>query len=207
MLTRRVLLAAFALVFVLPSAAHAQVPLTAERFAALDTALTEFIPLSAARVSSEDYDAARTACRSLDSADPLLNPLRKACTASVRYDKAFDAFADCESRRRCFRTARRARIAVNAVIRRERDANGAAKAAGLVEACYSVLRTTRSQLRLLARTSDFLRLAQRVVRTQSRKLSRRLLRRGRSIDRAANKEPSATQQREDFREACAPPAA
>ncbi len=190
-----------------PAAASAQTPLTPERYAALDAVYAAAVALDADDASTVDLAAVRQSCRTLDSADPLLGPLRKSCTASYTFAVAFEAFGDCASRASCRRTARAARTAVNEAIRLTRAANAAIRAATLVSGCAGVLRSDRADLRLLERFRAFLRLAQRALDSRSPALGRRLIREGKAIDRLAAKVPSAAREREDFRAACDPAAA
>lgn len=205
MLTRLVALAAFALYVGLRSAAQAQVPLTPERYAAMDRAYSGIVPLSAKSPSRSDYANARTACRSMDSADPLLGPLRRSCNSTVKLIKALEAFDRCSVLVRCVKRSRSTRIAVNRLVRHDREANKAAKAATLVKGCYRELRATKADLRLLERLGGFFRTFQRFAKTGSRTHARRLLRQQKAINRGDTRSP--VHERSDFRNACAPAAA
>ena len=198
--------AALLLTAVLAPPASAQTPLTAERFALLDDVYTATIAL-ADRPSAKDFSAARAACRALDSADALLGPLRKACTAGIKMVKPIDEFARCRTALGCLRSARRARIALNDGIRTARAANAAIDAAMLVGACRRELRASKAELRVLERMRSLLRLVQETLVTGSPTLARRVRREADAVDRLAAKQPSPARERKLFRAACAPPAA
>ena len=184
--------------------AGAQTPLTPERFALLDTVYTTTIAVDADNASAQDYAAAHAACRALDSADPLLGPLRRPCTAGAKMFKALNAFSACAMPPGCLRSARRARVALTEAIRLARAANTAVDAAGLVDGCRRELRASQGELRLLERLRSVLGLVQQTLATGSRKLGRRLLREADVIDRLVAQQPSPARQRKQFRAACAP---
>lgn len=206
MLTARVILAVFALGAALPAAAQAQTPLTPERYAALDRAYTGILPLDARSPSGSDYAAARTACRSMDSADPLLAALRRSCNSTVKFLKTLQTFNGCSSIASCGKRSRPARIAVNRLIRHDRAANKALRSAALVDGCYRELRTTKAELHQLERYRGYFRSFQRLAKTRSPKVARRLLRQENAINRAMGDDRSAADVRSDVRKACAPPA-
>ncbi len=189
-----------------PAAAGAQTPLTPTQFALIDDVYTTTIPLSKTP-SARDFAAARAACRALDSADPLLGPLRKACTASVRLVKPINDFTNCRTAVGCLRTARRARIELTAFIAHVRAMNVAIDAAKLVPGCREELRASKADLRYFERTRKVLRDLQEAIVTGSEKLARRVQREGNALDRLAAKQPTATRERKTYRAACAPPGA
>lgn len=184
-------------------AAGAQTPLTPTQFAALDGVYTTQIALEG-KTSAQDYAAARSACRSLDSSDALLNPFRKTCTAALSVSKAVDAFAACKTALGCLRTARAARIELTELLGLMRTMNRAIDAARLVPACRSELRASKADLRYFDRTRAFLRLFQEVSLTGSPRLARRLDREAAALDRISDKQPSTARERKRFRAACAP---
>jgi len=198
--------AALLLGALLTPAAHAQAPLTPAQFAAIDGIYTTQIPLSKDKPSTRSFADARAACRALDSADPLLGPLRKACTASVNLVRPINEFTACRTALGCLRSARRARIALTEHIGRLRAMNVAVDAAMLVDGCRNELRASRTDLRYLERTRALLRLLQEALVTGSPKLARRVEREGKALDRRAAKQPTATRERINFRAACTPPA-
>ena len=183
-----------------------QTPLTPAQFAAIDAVFTTQIPLSREKPSAKHFAAARGACRALDSADPLLGALRKACTASVDVVKPINQFAACRSALGCVRTARRARIALTTFIPTLRAMNKVVAASTLDDACADALRTSHAELRYLERTRALLRLLQEALLTGSPALGRRVQREGTALDRLAAKQPTATRERLTFRAGCAPPA-
>ena len=178
--------------------------LTTAQYAALDQALAAFVPLSADRPPASGFDTARSACRELDSSDPLLGPLRRSCTASVRVSRTSWAFMDCLTRAVCLRTARRLRTETTALIRATRGVNRALAASPITGACRGELRAAKAELRVLSRQPDFFGLVERSIRTGSSTLARRLQREGAALDRSAARLPSPAQERASFRAACAP---
>ncbi len=203
--TRWVILAVLAVSGALPSAAQAQAPLTPERYAALDGAISGLVALDARDPSSAAYAAARTACRSMDSADPLLASQRRVCNATVKFLKALRTFNGCSTIAGCGKLARPARIAVNTLIRHSREANGDARAAMIVKPCYRQLRTTKATLQQHERFRGYFRSFQRLAKTRSPRIARRLLRQEDAINRAMGDDRSAARIRNDFRKACRPP--
>lgn len=199
------ILAVLTLCAALPSAAQAAVPLTPERYAALDRAISGVVPLDTRNPSSSAFAAARTACRSMDSADPLLASQRRACNATVKFVKALRTFNGCSTIASCGKRARPARIAVNALIRHSREANKDARAAMIVKPCYSQLRTTKAALQQYERFRGYFRSFQRLAKTRSQRIARRLLRQEDAINRAMGDDRSAARIRNDFRKACRPP--
>lgn len=184
-------------------AASAQTPLTPAQFAALDAVYTTQSKLDG-KTSVKDYAAARSACRGLDSADPLLGATRKTCIASVSASKASDAFAACRTAVGCLRTARATRIEFTELLGLLRAMNRAIDAAMLVPACRGALRATKAELRFFERTRDFLRLFQELAITGSPRLERRLDREAAALDKLADDQPSSARERQRFRAACAP---
>lgn len=205
MLTLRVVIAALAFGAALPAAAQAQVPLTPERYAALNAAISTIVVLDQRNPSSADYASARAACRAMDSADPLLASQRRTCNSTVKFVKALRAFNGCSSIASCAKRARPARIAVNALIRDSREANADAKTAMIVTGCYRELRTTKTALRQFERFRGYFRSFQRLAKTRSPRVARRLLRQENAINRAMGDSRSAARIRNDFRKACRPP--
>lgn len=202
----RVVLAALLLAAVLaPAAAAAQTPLTAAQFTALDGVYTVQIKYDDDE-SAKAYAASRAACRMLDSGDGLLSALRKACSTSLASGRAANAFSKCRTPLGCLRTARRARIAFTAAIAVLRAMNRAIDAAMLVPACRGELRASKSDLRYLERTRDFLRLFQDAATTGSPRLASRLEREAKALGRVSRDDPSAARERKTFRAACTPPA-
>lgn len=183
--------------------AGAQTPLAPAQFAAIDAIYTSQLALER-KISSENFANARTACRGLDSGDPLLNRFRRDCSASLAVAKSLDAFADCKTALGCLRTARAARIELTGFLSSLRTLNRAIDAAMLVPACRGELRASKSDLRFFERTRDFLRLFQEVAITGSPVLERRLDREAAALDKLADDQPSSARELKRFRAACAP---
>ncbi len=188
----------------LPAPAGAAVPLTPERFAALDALYTSSLPFDREHQSAKQLAAARAACRALDGDDPLLGPIRRACTVDLRTVKSMNAFASCRTPLGCLRTARRARIDMSELLSLARRTNAAIDAAALTPSCRSALRAKKDEIRMATRARDMMMLFQRAATTGSRTLFRRLDREANTIIRLSAAMPSAARERKVFRSACAP---
>lgn len=193
--------------FAAPAGAQAPVTLlTPAQFAALDAVFTTQIPLEST-ASAREYADARRACRALDSADPLLGPVRKACNSVLAVSRTADAFAACRTPLGCLRTARAGRIAITELLPKLRAMNRAIDAARLVPDCRTELRASKSDLRGFERIRAFLRLFQEASITGSPTLARRLDREAAALGRLSATQPSGSRERRQFRAACAPPPA
>ncbi len=187
-----------------PSPAAAAVALSPERYAALDALFTSALPFDRARQSAKQLAAARSACRALDAADPLLAAIRRSCRVELRALKSMDAFGGCRTGLGCLRTARAARIDMSEILSLARRTNAAIDAASLMPSCRRALRAKKHELRLATRARDMLMLFQRAGTTGSRTLFVRLDREADAVGRLSAAQPSAARERKVFRSACAP---
>lgn len=190
-------------------AAGAQSTLTPAAYAAIDATYSAFVTIERhAPPSAVDYDAARSACRGLDSGDRLLRALRQRCSATLELRKRSDHFFACPSNDRCRRRALQARLQTSAVTDTGRKANAEIKRAGLTGGCAAALRTTKAQVAFVHHEHDYFRLIEQVIKGSSATIRGKLKRIvGAFIGQTDwDRSLSAVRRRKAFRAACSPPA-
>ena len=189
----------------LPAAAPAQAALTPSQFAAIDAVYAAFAAFEDADgATAADRVAARAACNGLGSSDPMLAALRRACHAQLTIGQALGATARCATRRSCLLSVRRVRRAFSEYLVLARAANRTVAAAGLVAPCARELTRSMGELLYVTRSRNAYAQLERALRIRSGRLARRAQRRLSAIDPPESR--TDTQQREDYRAACAPPA-
>jgi len=170
------------------------------RYVALDAASKALIPLDRDRVPASALAAAQRACNRLDRADPLLAPLGRQCSDVVSGVRRVTTLDRCGSRKGCLRASVRLRQSLASYVRNARSANRAIDASVPDPACRVALRTSAQELGQVKRLASVLRLLERALKTGSTADLRRAEKR---FDTINDSGPSAEQERDRFRRACA----
>lgn len=126
-----------------PSALAA--PLTAERYAGLDSVYQAFESLDEDAKDLETALApARQACAALDASDLLLGAARKQCRSFIKLLLLDDP--SCPNRTRCLLQFREVRRLTEQVIADSRELNGAIENVVATKRCRVFLRTDRAEI-------------------------------------------------------------
>jgi len=184
---------------------HAQAPgaLPPARYAALDAVYVASLPLDGQPTPAQEAELRRV-CEALDRSDRLLAALGGSCLRSLEAIAPARAYARCETRRGCLRTARRLRIALSRSIADARAANEVVAQEVPAGACRTELRSSKALLGSLEALRDGLRLLERGLRENRRTIIRRAESRIARAGAALDDQATAAQSLEIFRGVCAP---
>ena len=181
--------------------AQATTPLSAARFAALDTVYAMSVGIDAGTTS---FTAAKPVCEALDRADRLLAIHGTTCRDSLDFGLASEAFGACATPRGCGRGARRTRIALSRLIADFRRSNAIVAVEVPAGDCRTELTASRSLLRDVGKLRDALRLLERGIAARSPRIIARAETQIADASAAFDRQPTAQQSRETYLRVCAP---
>lgn len=156
-----------------PSAVAA--PLTAERYAGLDTVYQALEGIDEdAKDLKTAFAPAREACAKLDSSDLLLAAARKQCRSLFKLILLEDP--SCPTRARCLQQFREVRRLTEQVIADSREINGAVENVVGTKRCRAFLRSDRAEIAGFGRLVTAYKRVEAALKSKSRSRLRTALR-------------------------------
>jgi len=184
--------------------AQAPGPLSAARYAAIDSIKTAFIPVVDGGAGADGYPAVRRVCDTVDRSDRMLAIVRRDCLTGLQLFTATDSAQTCQSPRACGRVWGTIRGAMTQLIGSDRALNDVLAAEVPAGPCRTLLRTSRATLRSAQNVRNAARDIQRGYNANNRAIVRRASKRFASLSPESGHNSTATQRRDRFRRVCAP---